>query len=380
MKLRISTLAACLTLAACGGQSPQPAADGSAPATAAKPADKVVHVYNWSDYVAEDTLKSFEAETGIRVIYDVYDTNEILEAKLMARNSGYDVVFPSARPFADRHIKSGIYQKLDRSKLPNHGNLDPSVMQGLSDIDPDNAHLVPYMWGTTGIGINVEKVKAVLGEDAELDSWALIFDPANAAKLAACGIAVLDDDQETFGAALIYKGRNPNDHAADEVQVVTDVYAPVRQHIRYFHSSKYIDDLANGDLCVAMGYSGDVFQARDRAAEADNGVEIAYIIPKEGAIRWVDVMAVPADAPHPDAAHAFINYLMKPEAIAAISNYVSYANANVPAKTLMDEEIAGDPGVYPPEDVLAKLVDPKSLPDDQQRARVRAWTMIKTGQ
>jgi putrescine transport system substrate-binding protein len=383
MTSRIRTLSVCLALAlaGCGGQSTPPAADGAAaPATPAAPTSKVVHVYNWSDYVAEDTLQKFEAATGIRVIYDVYDSNEILEAKLMARNSGYDVVFPSARPFAERHVKSGIYQKLDRSKLPQYGNLDGAIMQGLADIDPGNEHLVPYMWGTTGIGINVAKVKQALGDDAPLDSWGLIFDPANAAKLAACGIAVLDDDQETFGAALIWKGRDPNAQAPDEVAVVSEVYKGVRPHIRYFHSSKYIDDLANGDICVAMGYSGDVFQARDRAAEAENGVEIAYVIPKEGALRWVDTMAVPGDAPHADNAHAFINFLLTPEVIAGVSDYTAYANPNTPAKALMDQEIANDPGVYPPAEVMAKLVDPKSLPDEQQRARVRGWTTIKTGQ
>lgn len=382
MSLRPSVLASCLLLAACGGTespAPQPAAtaDSAAPAAAA---DKVVHVYNWSDYVAENTLADFEKATGIRVVYDVYDANEILEAKLMAGGSGYDVVFPSARPFAERHIKSGIYQPLDRSQLPNHGNLDPAILQGLADVDPGNQHLVPYMWGTTGLGINLAKVREVLGADAKLDSWSLLFDPANAAKLASCGISVLDDDQETFGAALIWLGRNPNDHAADEVEVVSKAYAAIRPHVRYFNSSKYIDDLANGDLCLSMGYSGDIFIARDRAAEAENGVEISYIIPNEGALRWVDTMAVPKDAPHPANALAFINYLMTPQVIADVTGYVSYANANLAAAALIDPEIAEDPGVYPPAEVRAKLVDPKSLPDDQQRARVRAWTAIKTGQ
>jgi putrescine transport system substrate-binding protein len=304
----------------------------------------------------------------------------MLEAKLMAGASGYDVVFPSARPFAQRHIQAGIYAPLDKSLLPNLGNLDPGVMAGLQDVDPGNAHAVPYMWGTTGLGINVAKVKQALGEDAPLDSWSLLFDPANAEKLAACGIAVLDDEQETFAAALIWKGRDANALTGDETQVVSDVYAGIRPHIKYFHSSRYIDDLANGDICIAMGYSGDVFQARDAAVEAENGMEIAYVIPKEGAVRWVDLMAIPADAPHAANAHAFINYLLEPEVSAGIVDYVVYASPNTAALPLVDPEIAADPGVYPPAEVMAKLVDPKSLPDDQQRARVRGWTTIKTGQ
>jgi putrescine transport system substrate-binding protein len=371
------SLFAAFALAACGGAD-TPSTDATATSGAAT-TEQVVNVYNWSDYVAEDTLANFQQATGVRAVYDVYDGNEILEAKLMARNSGYDVVFPSARPFAERHVAAGMYQPLDRSKLPNWQHLDPKILQGLASIDPGNQHLVPYMWGTTGLGINVAKVKAVLGDDAALDSWALLFDPANAEKLASCGISVLDDDQETFGAALLYLGRDPNAQAEDEVQAVSELFAKARPHLRYFHSSKYIDDLANGDLCLAMGYSGDILQARDRAAEAENGVEIAYILPKEGALRWVDVIAVPADAPHPQPAHAFINYLLTPEVIAGVSDYVAYANPNLAARALMDPEISGDPGIYPPDEVMAKLVDPKSLPSDQQRARVRAWTAIKTG-
>ena len=377
MILRYSLIASALLLAACSRQEAAP----EAAAPAAQPAeDAVVYVYNWSDYVAEDTLAKFEAETGIRVVYDTYDANEMLETKLMAGASGYDVVFPSARPFAQRHIQAGLYAALDKAQLPNLGNLDADLLDGLQDVDPGNQHTVPYMWGTTGLGINVAKVKAALGEDAPLDSWSLLFDPANAAKLAQCGIAVLDDEQETFAAALIWKGRDANALTGDETQVVTEAYQAIRPHIRYFHSSRYIDDLANGDVCVAMGYSGDVFQASDAAVEAENGIEIAYIIPKEGAVRWVDLMAIPADAPHAANAHAFINYLLKPEVSAGIVNYVSYASPNTAALPLVDPEISGDPGVYPPAEVMAKLVDPVTLPQETTRERVRAWTSIKTGQ
>lgn len=379
MTLRLSLIASALLLAACGRQDAAPAADAGAPAADAG-GDKVVYVYNWSDYVAEDTLENFEAATGIRVVYDTYDANEMLETKLMAGASGYDVVFPSARPFAQRHIQAGLYARLDKSKLPNLANLDLGQLAGLQDVDPGNEHVVPYMWGTTGLGINVAKVKEALGEDAPLDSWSLLFDPANAEKLAACGIAVLDDEQETFAAALIWKGRDPNALTGDETQVVSEAYGGIRPHIRYFHSSRYIDDLANGDVCIAMGYSGDIFQAADGAAEAENGVEIQFIIPKEGALRWVDLMAIPADAPHVDSAHAFINYLLEPEVSAGVVNYVSYASPNAAALPLVDPEIAADPGIYPPAEVMAKLVDPATLPQDATRERVRAWTSIKTGQ
>lgn len=380
MSLRLSLMASALLLAAC---SPSPESEGTgAPAGGADAGagERVLYVYNWSDYIAEDTLEYFEAETGIQVVYDVYDSNEMLETKLMAGASGYDVVFPSARPFAQRHIQAGIYAPLDKDRLTNLGNLDPGLLAGLQDVDPDNTHTLPYMWGTTGLGINVAKVKEILGEDAPLDSWSLLFDPANAEKLAACGISVLDDEQETFAAALIWKGRNPNALEGDETEVVKDVYAGIRPHVRYFNSSRYIDDLANGDICLAMGYSGDVSQARDGAAEAENGIEIAYIIPKEGAVRWVDLIAIPKDAPHPENAHVFVDYLLRPEVAAGIVDYVSYASPNTAAMEKVDPEIAGDPGVYPPADVMAKLVDPVTLPAQTTRERVRAWTTIKTGQ
>ena len=380
MSLRLSLMASALLLAAC---SPSPESESAAaPAGGADAGggERVVYVYNWSDYIAEDTLENFEADTGIRVVYDVYDSNEMLETKLMAGSSGYDVVFPSARPFAQRHIQAGIYAPLDKGRLSNIGNLDADLLAGLQDADPDNAHTLPYMWGTTGLGINVAKVKEILGEDAPLDSWSLLFDPANAEKLAACGISVLDDEQETFAAALIWKGRDANALEGADTAVVSDVYAGIRPHIRYFNSSRYIDDLANGDICLAMGYSGDVFQARDSAAEAENGIEIAYIIPKEGAVRWVDLMAIPKDAPHPENAHAFIDYLLKPDVAAGIVDYVSYASPNTAAMERVDPEIAGDPGVYPPAEVMAKLVDPVTLPPQTTRERVRAWTTIKTGQ
>jgi len=342
--------------------------------------EKVLHVYNWSDYIAPDTLEKFQAATGIKVTYDVYDSNEVMEAKLLAGGSGYDVVFPTAQPFAERQIKAGLYLKLDKSKLGNYGNLDPAILKALQTPDPGNAHVVPYMWGTSGIGYNVDKVKALLGDNVPTDSWALIFDPAIASKLAACGISVMDDEMEGMSAALMYLGKDPNTTDPKDFEAAVELFQKVRPYIKYFHSSQYINDLANGDLCVAHGYSGDVLQARDRADEAGNNVHVAYTVPKEGAILWIDVMAIPSDAPHPDNAYAFINYLLKPDVIAAISNEVTYANANQAATGLVDEAVRNDPGVYPPQDVKQRLVTIGTLPDKVQRLKVRAWTRIKSGQ
>ena len=376
MSLRLAPLACALLLAACGG--------GSGDTAGGDGGQQVVNVYNWSDYVAEDTIPGFESATGIRVNYDVYSENETLEAKLTAGGAGYDVVFPSARPFAQRQIAAGLYLPLDKAKLPNLQHMDPEIMEGLADIDPGNRYVVPYMWGTTGLGVNVEKVRAALGPDAPLDSWDLLFDPANAQKLASCGITVLDDDQEAFGAALIWMGRDPNAGSADEIEAVKQAYAAIRPYIRTFNNAEYKDALANGDACLVMGYSGDIGQARDVAVEAAENTgnpapDIRYVIPEEGAIRWMDVIAIPADARNPDAAHAFVNHLMEPQVIAGITDYVAYANANTAADALIDPEIAADPGVYPPEEVRAGLVDPVSLPEDVQRQRVRAWTQIKSG-
>ncbi len=341
---------------------------------------KALHVYNWSDYIAADTVAGFEAATGIKVVYDVYDSNEVLEAKLLAGKSGYDLVFPTARPFVDRHIKAGIYRKLDKSQLGNYANLDPVILKSLADIDAGNAYAVPYMWGTTGIGINVKKVRAILGKDVALDSWGLIFDANNIAKLASCGVALMDDATEVFAAAHAYKGEAVDDFSKAAIATAVATVNTARPHIRYFHSSQYINDLANGDLCVAQGYSGDILQARDRASEANNGVEIAYLVPREGAVVWTDVMVIPADAPNPAAALAFINYLLKPEIIAAISNYVSYANANSKATALVDAAIRDDPGIYPPPATREHFIVLKTPSDKQTRDITRAWTRVKSGQ
>jgi putrescine transport system substrate-binding protein len=341
--------------------------------------ERVLHVYNWSDYIADEALEQFQAETGIKVVYDVYDSNEVLEAKLLAGHSGYDLVFPTARPFAQRHIKAGIYRPLDIDKLSNYGNLDPALMNNLAEVDPGNQHLVPYMWGTTSIGYNPAKVAARLGAEAPVDTWSLIFDPANAERLADCGISLLDDPTEVFSAALVYLGKDPNSTAKADLEAATALLQQVRPFIRYFHSSQYINDLANGDLCVAHGYSGDVLQARDRAAEAGNAVEVALTIPREGAVVFIDVMAIPADARHADNAHRLIDFLMRPAVAAQITGYVGYANAIPASLPLLDEEVRNDPGIFPSPEVQARLISPAELERNAQRARTRAWTRVKAG-
>ena len=349
----------------------------AAPLTAT--AQQELHIYNWSDYIAEDTITNFEKETGIRVTYDVYDSNEVLEAKMLAGRSGYDLAFPTARPFAERMIKAGLYQPYDKSKLSNYGNLDKIILKSLSDIDPGNQYLIPYMWGTTGIAYNVDKVKAILGDDMPLDTWRLVFDPEITKKLSACGVTLMDDPIEVFVAARIYLGKPTDDFSKGAIAEAAAVVDAVRDNIRYFHNSQTINDIANGDICVAHGYSGDMLQAQARAAEADNGVHVEYIVPREGAVVWTDVAVVPADAPNPAAAQQFVNYLMQPDVIAPISNYVAYANANSAATPLVDEEVRNNPGIYPSAATQEKLVVIKSATDKEVRNMTRVWTRTKTG-
>lgn len=338
-----------------------------------------LHVYNWSDYIAEDTIEKFEAATGIKVIYDVYDSNEVLEAKMLAGSSGYDITVPTS-DFLQRQIEAGVYQKLDKSKLPNLKNMDADLMAGAAGYDAGNEHAVIYMWGTTGIGYNVGKVAERLGGDYAGDSWDMVFNPETAAKLADCGISMLDAPTEIIPAALNYLGYNPNSADSGELEKAAELLKSVRPHVRYFHSSQYINDLANGDTCVAVGWSGDVFQARDRADEADNGVEIAYVVPKEGALQWFDMLAIPVDAPNPDAAHKFIDFIMDAQITADITNYVWYASANAAALPLIDEEITSDPGIFPTEEAKSKLWPSKVQTPKVDRTITRHWTSVTTGQ
>ena len=346
--------------------------------TATAEEEKVLNVYNWSDYIAEDTIANFEERTGIKVNYDVFDSNEVVEAKLLAGNTGYDVVVPTAA-FLERQIKAGVFRKLDRTALTNYDNLDPDIMSRVALHDPGNAYAVPYMWGTTGFGYNEAMVAEAL-PDAPVDSWAMLFDPDVISKLASCGVTLLDAPTEVFSAALVYLGKDPNSEDLDDLKAAEELLAKIRPFIRYIHSSQQINDLANGEICVAMGWSGDMMIAADRAAEADNGVEISYTIPKEGTIVWFDMLAIPADAPHPQNAHLFINYLLEPEVIAAVSNYVFYANPNAAATDLVETEIIEDPGIYPPPEVKAKLFPDLAHSARFTRAQTRAWTRFKTGQ
>jgi putrescine transport system substrate-binding protein len=336
-----------------------------------------VHIYNWSDYIGETTLADFEKATGIKPVYDVFDSNETLEGKLLAGHTGFDLVVPSNH-FLGKQIKAGAFQKLDKSQLPNWKNLDPKLLKQLEANDPGNLYAVPYMWGTTGIGYNIDKVKAALGVD-HIDSWAAVFEPENIEKLSKCGVAFLDSGDEVLPAVLNYMGLSPLSQSADDYKKAEEKLLKVRPYITYFHSSKYITDLANGDICVAIGFSGDIFQARDRADEADKGVKIAYSIPKEGANLWFDMMAIPVDAANVKEAHAFMNFVMDPANVAKISDYVGYANPTPASGPLMDPEVLNNPGIYPPQDVLDKLYVQSELPPKILRVQTRAWTAIKSG-
>lgn len=347
-------------------------------ASAVQAQERVVNVYNWSDYIDESVLEDFTKETGIKVVYDVFDSNELLETKLLAGGSGYDVVVPTA-PFLARQIQAGVFQKLDKSKLTNLPNLWPMVSERLAKYDPGNEYAVNYMWGTTGIGYNVGKVKEVLGADFKVDSWDAIFKPENAEKLKSCGINILDASDETFAIAMNYIGKNPDSKETADLEAGGEVFQKIRPSVRTFNSSAYIDDLANGDICMTIGWSGDILQAKARAEEANNGVEINYVIPKEGTYMWFDNMAIPADAKNVAEAHEFINFLMRPDVIAKASNYVQYANGNLASKELLDPAVKDNPAVYPPDDVMAKLFTISPYGPREQRVLNRVWTQIKTG-
>jgi putrescine transport system substrate-binding protein len=337
-----------------------------------------VRIYNWTDYIAPDTLKGFEKASGQAAHYDVYDSNETLDAKLMAGRSGYDVVFPSNH-FMARQIQGGALKQLDRSKLPGWSNLNPVLMKALETNDPGNRHGFPYLWGTTGIGYNVDKVKAVLGEGVAVDSWDLIFKLENLAKLAQCGVAILDNGPEMLPIALHQLGLPHHSQNLDDYKQAEALLMQMRGNVRYFHSSKYVGELANGDICLAVGFSGDIMQAASRAAEAGNGVKIEYVIPKEGAPMWFDMVTMPADAPNEAAGYAFMNYLLQPEVMAAISNHVHYANGNAKADGLVDPALKADNKVYPPQEVMSKLYALEAMPLKIDRMRTRIWSKVKSG-
>jgi putrescine transport system substrate-binding protein len=368
----ILALACVFGLSGCGGKS---AGD-----TAAKSAGgaKVLNLYIWSDYLAPDTLSNFEKQNGIKVHSAYYDTNETLETKLLAGSSGFDIVVPSASYF-ERQIKAGAYLILDKSKLPNLKNMDPELMARVASNDPGNAHGVIYQWGSNGIGYNEKMIRALM-PDAPLDSWRLVFDPVVAAKVAKCGISLLDSPAEMLRGVYSYLGKDPNSQSAEDLAQAEAVLLKIRPYIRNFSSSEYIEALANGDLCISVGYNGDVMQARDRAREANKGIEIKYVVPKEGSILWFDMLAIPKDAPDPDSAYAFMNYMMTPRVIADVSNFKRYANANSASQPLVLPAVKDDPGIYPPAELRQKLALQLADSAEQTRAITRVWQKFKTGE
>jgi putrescine transport system substrate-binding protein len=372
-------------------QAPPPATGGTPGAGAAAtssggpgPADgaptdreKVLNVYNWSDYVDPTVIPAFEKEYGIKVNYDVYDSNEVLETKLLAGHTGYDIVVPSAS-FLQRQIQAGVFQKLDKSLLPNLKNLDPDIQQRLQVNDPGNQYGVDYLWGTSGVGYNVDKVAAALPQ-APVDSFGMFYDPKVVSHFKSCGVSILDAPDEIVGTVLLYLGRDPNSERPEDLKAAERVLLSIRPYVRYINSSKYIDDLANGDICLALGWSGDVAQARIRAQEAGNGVKVRYNIAREGGIMFFDMLSIPADAPHPRNAHLFINYLMRPDIAAKNSATSNFATPNAAAYPLINPAVYHDPGLYPTGAQRAHLVANAAHSQAYTRELNRVWTRFKTG-
>jgi putrescine transport system substrate-binding protein len=379
-KLLVGALCLGLVVAGCGGGAKPPAQEGGAGpsgAPGAGPEEKVLNVYNWSDYIEPSVLEQFTKQTGIKVNYDVFDANEVLETKLLTGHTNYDVVVPSA-PFLKRQISAGVFQKLDKSQLPNLKNLDPDMLKQIGVYDPGSQYSVPYLWITSGPGYNVAKIKERMPE-APVDSLRMFYDPAVVSKFKDCGVSVLDAPSEVVGTVLIYLGKDPKSESLEDLKAAETVLLSIRPYLRYVHSSRYIDDLANGETCLALGWSGDIKQAGDRARDAGKGIEIRYFIPKEGTIMNFDMLAVPADAPHPHNAHLFINYLLEPDVAAKNSNLVKYANINTPSTPMLVDAVKGDPNIYPPPDIQAKLVPEPPRSQEYQRQLTRSWTRFKTG-
>jgi len=382
--LRLSAAATvALLLAACGNKEAPPAPPPAAATAPAAPAvetdaEKVLNVYNWSDYIDPGVVPEFEKETGIKVNYDVFDSNEVLETKLLAGRTGYDIVVPSAS-FLERQIKAGVFQKLDKAKLPNLKNMDEAIAQRVAAAhDPGNEHAVNYFWGTSGVGYNEAKITERMAS-APVDSFAMFYDPSVVSKFKDCGVTVLDAPSEVVGTVLLYLGKDPNSEKPEDLKAAEDVLMKIRPYIRYVNSSKYIEDLANGEVCLSLGWVGDVFQARDRANAAGKDVMIKYRIPKEGAMMFFDMLAIPVDAPHPINAHLFINYLMRPEVAAKNSDSVHYANSNKASYDLISKDVREDPAVYPTPDVMPKLQPDLAESPQFTRLLTRTWTRFKTG-
>jgi len=345
---------------------------------AAEARRRTVNVYNWTDYVDPGVLEDFTKATRIAVRYDTFDSNDVLEAKLLAGRSGYDVVIPTAY-FLERQIKAGIFARLDKSKLPNLVHMWPEITQRLAQYDPGNFYGVNYMWGTTGIGYNLKKSRELLGGDGRIDSWDAVFKPDQLAKFKDCGVHMLDSSDDILSAALHYLGLDPNTKREADYQKAADLLMAVRPSVRKFHSSEYLSALATGEICFAVGFSGDVKQAQKRAAEAKNGVEIAYAIPKEGAQLWFDNLAIPRDARNVAEAHEFINFLQQPEVAARNSNFISYANGNLASQKFISKDVLEDKTIYPDEETISRLYIMKAHDAATTRLMNRLWTRIKTG-
>jgi putrescine transport system substrate-binding protein len=349
-----------------------------APAAAQTNRERVVNVYNWSDYIAPTVVEDFSKESGIKVRYDTFDSNDTLETKLLAGKSGYDVVVPTGY-FLERQIKAGVFQKLDKASLSNLANLWPEISQRLATYDPGNQYAVNYMWGTTGIGYNARKAREVLGPNGTIDSWDIVFKPENLAKFKDCGVHLLDASDDILAAALHYLGLDPNSGNEADLQKAADLVMKIRPYVRKFHSSEYLNALASGEICLVVGFSGDIKQSQKRAVEAKNGVEIAYAIPKEGAQLWFDNLAIPRDAKNVAEANRFINYLQRPEVAAKNTNFISYANGNLASQKFIDKSILDDKTIYPNEATMRKLYTIGAPDPKTQRLINRLWTRIKTG-
>jgi putrescine transport system substrate-binding protein len=371
MRRWLRTLSAAIVLAALAACTPS--GQKSAPASGGGE----LRIYNWSDYIDPALLDQFSKETGTKVRYDTFDSNEVLETKVLQGNTGYDLVVPSNHNLP-RYIAAGAIQPLDKARLPNLKNLDPQVLVHLGAFDPGAKYAVPYMQGTIGIGYNVDAVAKRLGA-TPIDSWAIVFDPATLAKVKDCGVYFLDAAEDMYAVALNYLGREPNSKNPADYAAATELLMKARPYVRKFHSSEYIDALANGDICVAVGYSGDVLQAKDRAEEAKNGVKLAYAVPKEGSQVWFDLFVIPKDAPNAAAAHRFIDFMLRPEVIARASNFTHYANANAPAKALVDAAVRDDPNVYPGPELSRRLFVTTTKDQALLREVNRQWTRVLTG-
>jgi putrescine transport system substrate-binding protein len=356
---------ATLALVACGTQKP-PAAE------------QTLNIYTWADYIAPDTVANFEHDTGIQVHYTTFDTNEVLATQLLTGHTNYDIVVPSDFYFT-RLMKAGAFRKLDKAALTNSVNLDPDIMQKLAVHDPGNQYSVPYLWSTTGLGYNVDKVRKRLGT-AEFDSWSLLLDPQNAAKLKDCGIQIIDSPTDVYSSVLIYLGKDPNSREPADLEAAADALMKIRPFVRTIDAVATIGDLANGNVCLLLGWSGDVTQARYRAIEASNGVKIRYFVPREGGLIEADMMSIPADAPHPENAEKWMNYLMLPKVMAGITNATMYPNGNRASSAFVQDALKNDPAIYPGVDIRAKLHVLPEMTPEQTRLVTRLWTRFRTGE